>query len=153
MEFHTKIILHPTDFSADAMKALHVATDLLSMPKSRLVILHVIEILEHDAHLPADELEKLKVEKTNEANEKMDQYIRNCYGSNLPIPGPEKVVRVNTSVYKDIIDYMNKTDPYMTIVGQKGNTKNNKVLLGNTTHHLLEHSNYPILMVPSKIEE
>jgi nucleotide-binding universal stress UspA family protein len=153
MEFHTKIILHPTDFSDNAAKALHVAADLLNIPKTRLVILHVINIPENTEHFSTDELEKMKADKTSEASEKMEQYLRNSFGGNSPIPVPEKIIRLHSTVYKDIIDYIIKIDPYMLVVGQKGNAKNKHVMLGSTTQHLLEKSTCPVLVVPSKMEE
>jgi len=44
MNFHTKIILHPTDFSNNAKNVLRYAGDLLQIKDARLVMLHVHEM-------------------------------------------------------------------------------------------------------------
>jgi nucleotide-binding universal stress UspA family protein len=122
MEFHTKIILHPTDFSDNSAKALHIAAELLEIPKTRLVVIHVGELPDVSDNPTAEEINKRNKEKENELTEKMVQYLRNNFGSNQPIPVPEKIIRLHSSPYKDIIDYINKIEPYMVVVGQKGHS-------------------------------
>ena len=153
MEFHTKIILHPTDFSDNAAKALHTAAELLEIPKTRLVVIHVGELPDVSDNPTAEEIDKRNKEKENELTEKMVQYLRNNFGSNQPIPVPEKIIRLHSSPYKDLIDYINKIEPYMVVVGQKGHSTIKHLAMGNTTQHLLEKSICPVVVVPAKMEE
>jgi hypothetical protein len=44
MKLHTKLILHPTDFSDNAAKALKFSLEFLDIPTTRLLIMHVIEV-------------------------------------------------------------------------------------------------------------
>lgn len=153
MEFHTKIILHPTDFSDNSAKALHIAAELLEIPKTRLVVIHVGELPDVSDNPTAEEIDKRNKEKENELTEKMVQYLRNNFGSNQPIPVPEKIIRLHSSPYKDIVDYINKIEPYMVVVGQKGHSTIKHLAMGNTTQHLLEKSICPVVVVPAKMEE
>ena len=149
MEFHTKIILHPTDFSNNASKALNAAAELLEIPKTRLVVIHVGELPDVSDNPTADEIDRRNKEKENELTEKMVQYLRNNFGSNEPIPVPEKIIRLHSTPYKDIIDYINKIEPNMVVVGQKGHSTIKHLAMGNTTQHILEKSTCPVLVVPS----
>jgi len=79
----------------------------------------------------------------------MVQYLRNNFGSNEPIPVPEKIIRLHSTPYKDIIDYINKIEPNMVVVGQKGHSTIKHLAMGNTTQHILEKSTCPVLVVPS----
>ena len=153
MEFHTKIILHPTDFSDNSAKALHIVAELLGIPKTRLVVIHVGELPDVSDNPTAEEIDKRNKEKENELTEKMVQYLRNNFGSNQPIPVPEKIIRLHSSPYKDIVDYINKIEPYMVVVGQKGHSTIKHLAMGNTTQHLLEKSICPVVVVPAKMEE
>ncbi len=153
MEFHTKIILHPTDFSDNSAKALHTAAELLEIPKTRLVVIHVGELPDVSDNPTAEEIDKRNKEKENELTEKMVQYLRNNFGSDQPIPVPEKIIRLHSSPYKDLIDYINKIEPYMVVVGQKGHSTIKHLAMGNTTQHLLEKSICPVVVVPAKMEE
>lgn len=149
MKYHTKIILHPTDFSTNAANALEVATDLLHIPSSRLVILHVCEIpsiINNPRALDAVTIEK---ERIKEANEKMNKYIQQCFGNNEPIPVPEKEIVMNSSPYKGILDAINRIDPYMVVIGQKGHSKIKDLIMGSTAKHLTEKVHCPLVIVPS----
>jgi hypothetical protein len=149
MEFHTKIILHPTDFSENSANALHTAAEFLAIPKTRLVIIHVDELPDISDNPSADEIDKRNREKKNEILEKMVQYLRNNFGSNEPIPVPEKIIRLHSTPYKDIIDYIIKIEPYMVVVGQKGDSEIKHIAMGNITLHILEKATCPVLVVPS----
>ena len=153
MEFHTKIILHPTDFSDNSAKALHIAAELLEIPKTRLVVIHVGELPDVSDNLTAEEIDKRNKEKENELTEKMVQYLRDHFGSDQPVPVPEKIIRLHSSPYKDIVDYINKIEPYMVVVGQKGHSTIKHLAMGNTTQYLLEKATCPVLVVPANMEE
>ena len=63
MEFHTKIILHPTEFSENSANALRTAAEFLAIPKTRLVIIHVDELPDISDNPSADEIDKRNREK------------------------------------------------------------------------------------------
>ena len=153
MEFHTKIILHPTDFSDNSATALGAALDILSIPKTRLVIFHVNESPSVLGNHNSVDLEKTESEKNNLAKVEMEQYLKKCFGNQEPIPVPERVVVTHSSVYKGVLDYINKLGPYMVVIGQKGVSKLPHLLMGSTAKHIVEKANCPVLVVPSTISE
>jgi nucleotide-binding universal stress UspA family protein len=149
MKFHTKIILHPTDFSPNSANALEVATDLLHIPSSRLVLLHVCElptILNNPMAEDAVEIERGRIK---EAKEKMKAYLLSCFGTQLPIPVPEEEIVMHTSTYKGIMDAIARIDPYMVVIGQKGHSKIKDLIMGSTAKHLTEKVHCPLVIVPS----
>lgn len=153
MEFHTKIILHPTDFSENSAKALKAAVELLSIPKTRLVILHVSEPHSFKGNITNGVLKGEEKAWAESSSLEMEIFLKKCFDGNLPIPLPEKILQLNKSVYKGILDYIIKGDPYMVVIGQKGMSKLPNLQIGSNTKHLIEKSTCPILVVPSDMPE
>jgi nucleotide-binding universal stress UspA family protein len=153
MEFHTKIILHPTDFSDNSAKALQAAVDFLSIPKTKLVVLHVSESPTLLNNPSAVDIENEERERKVVATLAMEKYLKSCFGNNEPIPVPEREILSHSSVYKGILDNIGKISPYMVVIGQKGTSKLPHLLMGSTTKHLVEKSTCPILVVPSNLQE
>lgn len=149
MNFHTKIILHATDFSANAANALEVATDLMNIPSSRLVILHVCDLPTIMNNPKAEDAVALEKERIKEANVKMDKYVKQCFGDQMPVPVPEKEIVLHSSPYKGILDAINRIDPYMVVIGQKGHSKIKDLIMGSTAKHLTEKVHCPLVIVPS----
>lgn len=147
MEFHDKIILHPTDFSDNAAHALKMATDLLKMPNTRLMVLHICEYPLAPGHQSVEDLEKKVSEKRKEAADKMEAYLKKHFGKSEPIPVPERDIEMSGLAYKGILDVIDRIGPYMVVVGQKGNTTIPTVQIGSTTKHLIEKANCPVLVV------
>jgi nucleotide-binding universal stress UspA family protein len=149
MNFHTKIILHPTDFSNNAANALEIAADFLNIPSSRLVILHVCELPTILNNPLAEDAVAMEKDKIKEANEKMNKYIKQCFGEKIPVPVPEKEIVLHGSPYKGILDAINRIDPYMVVIGQKGHSKIKDLIMGSTAKHLTEKVHCPLVIVPS----
>lgn len=134
MQYHTKLIVVATDFSANALHALKASVDLLHIPQSRLVVIHVEEVKDD--------------EQLHLLNHKLDAYVKNFFKHNEPIPLPERVIQSNASVYKGLLDYINKMDPYIIVMGAKGSSNIQHLHLGSNTIHLLEKSTCSVMVVP-----
>lgn len=134
MEFHTKLILVATDFSENALYALKASVDFLQIPQSRLVVVHVEDVKDND--------------QLHIVHLKLDTYIKNFFKHNEPVPVPERVVISSNSVYKAIVDYIIKMDPYMLVVGAKGSSNIRNLHIGSNTVHFLEKASCPVLVVP-----
>jgi nucleotide-binding universal stress UspA family protein len=134
MEFHTKLILVATDFSENALYALKASVDFLQIPQSRLVVVHVEDVKDND--------------QLHIVHLKLDTYIKNFFKHNEPVPVPERVVISSNSVYKAIVDYITKMDPYMLVVGAKGSSNIRNLHIGSNTVHFLEKASCPVLVVP-----
>lgn len=153
MRFHTKIILHPTDFSANAAKALRATTDLLQIPQTRLIIYHVCEhpIFSHPP--TSDDLIAWQNEAILQASARMDTYIREFYGADEPMPLPEREIMVNSSAYKSVLDIAARMEPYMIVIGQKGTSTVKGLHMGSNSRHILEKAKCPVLVVPAAMED
>jgi nucleotide-binding universal stress UspA family protein len=153
MKFHTKIILHPTDFSANAAKSLRFATDFLLIPKTRFIIYHVCELPFFTKPPTADELAVWQHESMHAASENMQAYLHACFGDQEPKPLPEREIAVNGSAYKSILDIITRLEPYLVVMGQKGKTALHGSIIGSNSRHILEKSPCPVLLVPDQMEE
>jgi nucleotide-binding universal stress UspA family protein len=149
MKYHTKIILHATDFSNNAANALEVATDLLHIPSSRLIILHVCDLPTIINNPKAQDAVALENQRIKNATEKMNKYIKQCFGDQEPMPVLEKEIVLHSSPYKGILDAINRIDPYMVVIGQKGHSNIKDLIMGSTTKHLTEKVHCPLVIVPS----
>ena len=69
--------------------------------------------------------------------------------SNIKMPVPEKEIVLHSSPYKGILDAINRIDPYMVVIGQKGYSKIKDLIMGSTAKHLIEKVHCPITVVPS----
>lgn len=134
MQYHIKRIAVATDFSENALHALKTAVDLLYIPQSKLVLIHVDE---------ANDDEKLQV-----LNHQLDDYIKNFFKYHEPVPVPERIILSNTSVYKALLDYIQKMDIFMLVMGMKGSSNIRNLHLGSNTIHLLEKAPCPVVVVP-----
>jgi len=152
MKLHTKIILHPTDFSDNAAKALKFSLEFLDIPTTRLLIMNVIEM-----PLGREELQgKDPVETIDEREamvmQKMDQYILRCFGKLGVVPVPDREIIQSASAYKGILDTIKRLDPFMVVMGQKGTSKLKNLVMGSNTTKLLEKSHCPVMVVPAHME-
>lgn len=152
MEFHTKLILHPTDFSDNSIKALKAAVEFLSIPKTRLVVLHVSEPHAFKGNITNGELKGEEKARAESSSKEMDNFLKKCFGTNMPLPLPEKIIQLNSIVYKGILDYIVKSDPFMVVIGQKGHSKLPHLGMGSNTKHLIEKSTCPVLVIPAHFQ-
>jgi hypothetical protein len=116
-----------------------------------LVVLHVSEPHTFKGNITNGVLEGEEKAWAESASIEMDSFLKKCFGSTMPVPLPEKIIQLQNSVYKGILDYIVKEDPYMVVIGQKGNSKLPNLHLGSNAKHLIEKSTCPILVVPSDL--
>lgn len=151
MEFHDRIILHPTDFSENAAAALKAALDLLAIPKSRLFVVHILDIPHSREPLSADDLGRQFAEKTKDAGQQMDQYLEKCFSGVEVNPLPVRIIEQSEIGYKGILDVIHRIEPYMIVVGRTGNSKIKNLSIGSTAQHLIEKSHRPVVVVPPTV--
>lgn len=152
MKLHNKIILHPTDFSDNAAKALKFSLDLMDIPTTRILIMNVIEMPQGEKELEGKDAVETADEREAIVMQQMDQYILRCFGKLAVVPVPDREIVQSSSAYKGILDTILRLDPYMVVMGQKGTTKLKNVVMGSNTAKLIEKSPCPVLVVPSKME-
>jgi nucleotide-binding universal stress UspA family protein len=153
MNFHTKIILHPSDFSENSKVALRYAIDQLQIKNARLVVLCVHELNQGKHSIKGESLEKELEEVEKKIKADAEAIVRSVYNGKLPIPVPEFQVAHHHSVYQAILDAVVKMDPYMVVMGKRGTSSVHASELGSVSHHLSEKIKHPLLIVPLESED
>jgi nucleotide-binding universal stress UspA family protein len=152
MKLHNKIILHPTDFSDNAAKALKFSLDFLAIPTTRILIMHVIEMSHESKSVQGKDPVETIDEREAMVMQQIDKYILKCFGKLGVVPVPDREIVQNALAYKGILDTIHRLDPFMVVVGQRGTSAVKNVVMGSTTARLLEKSNCPVITVPSKMD-
>lgn len=155
-----KRILVPTDFSEQAGFAMDLACQIAQKAKSELVALHVLDhtglfdfstgssaypLMGNPAGLDLDQ--KFLESLYSNAEEKCTQFLKPYEREDLKITKKIKIGSAFHYITEEIDD--NKTD--LVIIGSKGSSGFEEVLIGSNTEKVVRHSNCPVLTVKSKM--
>lgn len=155
-----KRILVPTDFSEQAGHAMDLACQIARKAKSELVALHVLDhtglfdfstgssaypLMGNPAGLDLDQ--KFLESLYSNAEEKCAQFLKPYEKEGLRISQKIKIGSAFHYITEEIDD--NKTD--LVIIGSKGSSGFEEVLIGSNTEKVVRHSNCPVLTVKSKM--
>jgi len=142
-------ILHPTDFSENAAKALQFAFSLSGKSDATLVILHV-------ADLPTILNSASSVSSFSEMEERKKESIiaqLKKYATDYleEIDSSAKIlfeVKLNSSAINGIVEAISETDADLVVVGTKGQSKLKEVIMGSTAKGLVAKAPCPVLIIP-----
>lgn len=155
-----KRILVPTDFSEQAGYAMDLACQIAQKAKSELVALHVLDhtglfdfsagssaypLMGNPAGLDLDQ--KFLESLYSNAEEKCAQFLKPYEKGDLIISKKIKIGSAFHYITEEIED--NKTD--LVIIGSKGSSGFEEVLIGSNTEKVVRHSKCPVLTVKSKM--
>lgn len=146
-----KTILYATDYSENAENALKYAFLISSKLKAQLIVTHVFDLptlVTNDIEASYLQLEKLayKTHKTD-----LKEMCKNIIGIKLMKDKNVKIDPIEeTSPVLGIISKAIETDALMIVVGMKGRTLINELLMGNTAKKLIEKAPCPVFAVPEK---
>lgn len=136
-------IIHPTDFSECANKALDYAVVIAKALKFKLRIVH---LLDHKDINSFNSLEIIdQIEKTEKEAEKELKKIKE------KVKGEQ--VECETEVNPGKMDlffpqYILEQSPELVVMGTTGNNKLGNKLMGSNTHSIINNTEFPILAVP-----
>jgi nucleotide-binding universal stress UspA family protein len=133
-----KRILTAVDFSASSLEAFRIAAEMASVHSAALHLLHVIEAL------PSGPGEAT-MEFVQKANEAVEQLV----GSSQP--AHEKVT-LTTEVasgraFDEIVNRARDWHADLIVLGTKGTTSLEEILLGGTAEHVIKESPCSVLIV------
>lgn len=137
-----KKVLVCYDFSEHAQRALDFALKLLAPFKSHIVLLHVEETIE----IPVVEnLKDLLSERYREEKLRLlDRLVEDIKAKGF---GAEKAVLESTSPVEGIKEYLRKTpDVELVVMGSRGLSGLQRVLLGSTSSNLIRSLDLPMLV-------
>ena len=145
-----KTILVPTDFSATSLYALDLAYELASKNDFDIILLHVLESTSHsNASLSAD---------FNETSFNGDVYMVQLIGRSREklenIISQEKYKEVNIryklqigNIYSNIAAELTENDVDMIILGSKGVSSIDEMMVGSNAEKVIRYASCPVLTV------
>ena len=146
-----KKILVPVDFSVQAKYAAKVAASIAKLTNSKIYLLHMLELpigvvdpsnYGNSSNTPTSLL------FLKRAHEKFEEF------KNLPF---FKGLEVEDSVlfhkaYDGIIDESKKQDIDLIIMGSRGTSGLEEMLVGSNTEKVVRNSNVPVLVIKQEVE-
>jgi len=144
-------ILVPIDGSEYSLRAAQYAVDLSIKNESDLILLSVVpsKILYGDSSgifgaVPSTYFKKYK----DEANKWFDQIIREIKKERIDIKKIKTdVITTPVSVVSTILEYAEKQDTDLIIVGTRGITGFKRMLLGSVASGIITYAHCPVLVI------
>ena len=149
-----KRILVPTDFSKQAGYALDAALDLASTIGAQVHLLHVVEGFVQGSFatqggIPDNLSEEAFVRKLIEKGKKdLDELVSKRDLGNTNIRTDIQVGNPYHHIARDILD--NEAD--LVIMGSKGASGYEELLLGSNTERVVRHSKCPVITVKEEVD-
>jgi nucleotide-binding universal stress UspA family protein len=132
-------ILLPVDGSEHSRKAAAVAGDLARRYGAEVVVLHARE---HELTWGAD----IDLESAEEARRLVDEVVRELKDGGTSVRG--EVVRVPLGdVPRAILDAAKAEDAGLIVMGTRGLSDWERLLLGSVTHKVVHLADVPVLVV------
>ena len=149
-----KRILVPTDFSKEAGYALDAAANISSKTGAQILLMHVVEGFVHGSFstqggTPDDLSEEVFMKKLLEKGKSdLEKLVTNRNLEGVSISTAVKVGNPFHHIARDILD--NEAD--LVIIGSKGASGYEEVLIGSNTERVVRHSNCPVITVKEPID-
>ena len=138
-------ILHPTDFSDNACKALKYAYELSRKLNAGLRVVHVAESPSMFAYPHAASFEEME-------EQEKDSYMRRlrdfCIESLATLSAISIDLLINNSVITGILNAIKESNASLVVVGTRGQSRFREVVMGSTTRKLIAVSPCPVLAIP-----
>ncbi len=148
-----KAILVPVDFSPASEAALAYAGDLAERLSVPLVVLHVV----HDPEeMPGYYMKAMKKKRLGRiedvAAEMLDDFLEKAkkqHPKNKSLQQAEPKLLLGVPISR-IMQFVNKIEPRMVVMGSKGRTGLKHVLLGSIAEHVAQLCPVPVTIVKAK---
>lgn len=141
-------ILYPTDFSEGSAAALPYAKDMAKHYNAKLYIAHVVyDVVKttgmHVPHVSSEELYK-------ELNKWGETEIEKCCSEEIrDLDSVEKVI-LHGVPYEEIINYAEKEDIDMIVIGTAGHSGLERFIFGSTAERVVRRAPCAVLTVRPK---
>jgi len=138
-----KVIIVPTDFSANARNAMNYATDLALSVNASIVLLHVCQ-------LPASEIPvsgELLNQWVADAQKEFDKLKAAIVERTNPRVKVYDEVRTGFLI-AELQDYCDKLKPYAVVMGTQGAGAVERFVFGSSTIAAMKHLDWPLMIIP-----
>ncbi len=139
-----KIILVPTDFSENANHAIQYAIALAGMEPSRIVLLHVYQVLYPVNNGPAMFSPELNDEIRQASEKQLKEWSTKIHASKIKC----SVVNKEGDITDVILRTIAKKRINLVVMGTKGASGLKRVLFGSNTAKIAQKATCPVLAVP-----
>lgn len=139
-------ILVPTDFSECAKNAADYAVQLASLFDAEVTLLNVYEMKYSNTGVFLDFDSYMKDFSEEELNEEKQRIL----GKFNHIKPESLVTNHSTGSLEDIVDEFEKKEVDLIVMGTKGRSGFEEVLIGSETARLIGNSEIPVLAIPNK---
>jgi nucleotide-binding universal stress UspA family protein len=145
-----KKILVPTDFSANAMKAVLYAAEIAKKSGATVYLMHVIEPVTDRIHQPYALHERLENEIANNRLNELDTLQKSI---TISYPG----VKTETEIAKGMVtnsiaDFAGNTQIDLIVMGTKGATGLKEIFMGSIAAGTIGRTKIPVLAIPDEYE-
>ncbi|WP_123129315.1 universal stress protein [Rufibacter latericius] len=144
-----KTILVPTDFSPNAIHAVHYAASLIQQKGGRLLLVHTLDytVSVSPEGVPLLPVEAPLIEESEEALDSLAQELRNEFGFRFEVEtfclfGP-LIPLLNEQVKTQAVD--------LVVMGTKGASNYLDRLIGTYTSTYIKEAICPVLVVPAQV--
>jgi len=148
MKNFIKNILWPTDFSSEGQEALLYAALFAKAFSARITALHVVPDLS-PAFYSDNPTVELELSRRMMTMNKKAQAQLLAIGKRRKIVF-KKVVVTEGSVAKKIVETAEREKADLVVMGKKGQSRLEKILIGSAANHVLRHSPVPVLVTKKR---
>lgn len=131
-------ILVPVDFSEASKKAIDVARSFLSRDGG-LVVAHVVSSPIHPSFYAGGVTRMFQLDP--ELPERIREKLKTLYG------GPGELVVTEGNIVSDVLETAKSHDVDMIVMGTKGLTGLDHLLVGSVTERVIRHASVPVLSI------
>ncbi len=146
-----KRILVPIDFSQKATYAAKVASQIALLTQSELYILHILDVPKNIVDpVSYSEFEDVKgkmlyIKKTQE---RFSKFKKSDFFKDVDVKG----ILTYYDSYKGIIKEAKKYEIDLIVMGSKGTSGLDEILIGSNTEKVVRNSDIPVLVVKNDID-
>ena len=142
-------ILVPIDGSENAFRAAALAADIASKYGSELVLAHALEIKPALSALgmPSISVREIKRLKVEARKEVAPWFARAIKEASPDLSVRTEIIESPMSLVGTIIDYAEKEDVDLIIIGSRGRTGFKKLILGSVASGVVTYAPCPVMVV------
>jgi len=141
-------ILVPTDFSKSAMKAVLYAAEIAKKNKCLILLLHVIEPVEHNIREAFPLHEKYLKEVAHARKEELESK-RTSIADKYPDLKIETAL-ANGTIIRSVLDFADRHGVDLIVMGTKGATGLKEIFIGSVVAGTIGRTKIPILAIPDE---
>ncbi|MFS4418144.1 universal stress protein [Maribacter sp. 2307ULW6-5] len=143
-----KTLIHATDYSSNAVDALHYANALRLQLAAKLILVHVYQVPLTMGSTTSISHTKKVAQTAEEQRKRLRTFCNEHLGQVVCDRAVDLRAIQGTSVREALLALTTKESADLVVMGTQGENLLRKYVLGSTTTALLEHAPCPILAIP-----